>query len=83
LNGRTLEKWEIAADICVQLAAARLEERQRKKEQPGPAKQPDRIPACPKCGKPTVLRTAKTGNNAGQQFWGCSAYPACKGLVKL
>ena len=26
---------------------------------------------------------AKTGKNAGQQFWGCSAYPDCKGVVKL
>jgi ssDNA-binding Zn-finger/Zn-ribbon topoisomerase 1 len=30
-----------------------------------------------------VLRTAKTGKNPGQQFWGCSAYPDCKGIVKL
>jgi ssDNA-binding Zn-finger/Zn-ribbon topoisomerase 1 len=30
-----------------------------------------------------VLRTAKTGKNAGQQFWGCSGYPDCKGVVKL
>lgn len=30
-----------------------------------------------------VLRTAKTGQKAGQQFWGCSAYPDCKGVVPL
>lgn len=34
--------------------------------------------ACPKCGKPLVLRTAHSGPNAGSQFWGCSAYPACR-----
>ena len=66
-----------------QLAAARLAERQRKRDQPGPANPPDRIPACQKCGKPMVLRTAKSGKNAGQQFWGCSAYPDCKGVVKV
>lgn len=66
-----------------QLASARLAERQRKKDQPGPSKPPDRIPACPTCSKPMVLRIAKTGKNAGQQFWGCSAYPDCKGVVKL
>jgi hypothetical protein len=33
--------------------------------------------------QPMVLRTAKSGKNAGQQFWGCSAYPDCKGTVKL
>lgn len=36
-------------------------------------------PACPTCGKPMVLRTARTGERAGQRFWGCSAYPVCKG----
>ncbi|HKS35739.1 MAG TPA: four helix bundle suffix domain-containing protein [Verrucomicrobiae bacterium] len=66
-----------------QLAAARLAERQRRKDQPNSSSPSDRIPACPQCGKPTVLRTAKTGKNAGQQFWGCSAYPDCKGIVKL
>ena len=29
-----------------------------------------------------VLRTAKTGKNAGNQFWGCSDYPDCKGVVE-
>jgi restriction system protein len=37
-------------------------------------------PACPECGKPMVLRTARRGANAGNQFWGCSTYPACKGI---
>lgn len=32
---------------------------------------------CPKCGKPLVLRTAKKGDNAGNQFWGCSGFPKC------
>lgn len=40
-------------------------------------------PACPECGKPMVLRTAKRGANAGNQFWGCSTYPACKGTRNL
>jgi restriction system protein len=25
-------------------------------------------------------RTAKSGKNPGQPFWGCSKYPACSGL---
>lgn len=28
-----------------------------------------------------VLRTARRGKNAGGQFWGCSNYPKCKGLI--
>jgi restriction system protein len=30
-----------------------------------------------------VLRTAKTGKNAGQQFWGCSNYPDCKAVLDV
>lgn len=66
-----------------QLATARLAERQKKKEQPDRSDPSARIPSCPRCGKPMVLRTAKTGKNAGQQFWGCTAYPDCTGASKL
>lgn len=38
---------------------------------------------CPKCGKPMVLRTAKKGEIAGNQFWGCSGYPYCKTTKQL
>ncbi len=33
---------------------------------------------CPKCEREMVLRTATKGLNAGNQFWGCSAYPRCR-----
>ena len=36
-------------------------------------------PACPRCGKSMVQRMARSGPQAGGAFWGCSAYPACKG----
>lgn len=38
---------------------------------------------CPKCGAAMVLRTAKKGEHAGKQFWGCSAFPKCRGVVNL
>ncbi|KAF0164287.1 MAG: endonuclease [Rhodocyclaceae bacterium] len=37
-------------------------------------------PACPQCGSGMVRRTAKRGTNAGGSFWGCSKYPACRGV---
>lgn len=43
----------------------------------------DKTPACPKCGKPTALRTAKSGKSAGKQFWGCTGYPDCKGIINI
>jgi len=39
----------------------------------------DAAPACPECGKPMRQRKAKSGPHAGQPFWGCTAYPECKG----
>jgi restriction system protein len=35
--------------------------------------------SCPVCSSEMVLRTAKRGVNAGNQFYGCSNYPTCRG----
>ena len=37
-------------------------------------------PMCPACSKAMVKRIAKRGANAGIEFWGCTGYPACKGV---
>jgi len=44
---------------------------------------PSKAPVCPKCGSGMVLRTAKKGNMAGSQFWGCSTYPKCTGTKSV
>lgn len=36
-------------------------------------------PECPLCGSAMVKRTARKGANAGNEFWGCSKYPGCRG----
>ncbi len=72
-----------------QLAAARFAERAKKKDQSDQSEGSDQsvptnlIPNCPQCGKPMALRTARQGKNAGQQFWGCTGYPECKGTAEL
>ena len=40
------------------------------------------VPDCPKCGRPLVRRTARRGANAGSEFWGCSEFPRCRGIVQ-
>ena len=35
--------------------------------------------ACPKCGKPMLVRTGRNGS----QFLGCSGYPDCKSIMSL
>ncbi|MBU1059889.1 MAG: restriction endonuclease [Proteobacteria bacterium] len=37
------------------------------------------IVLCPICSSMMVLRTARKGKNAGQQFWGCKGFPKCRG----
>ena len=45
---------------------------------------PDSLPPqCPRCGSAMVLRTAKRGSHAGAQFWGCSAYPKCRCVLRV
>jgi four helix bundle suffix protein len=70
-----------------QLATARLAERNRQRShqlnRSDPSDQSDLIPSCPKCGKPMALRTARKGKSAGRQFWGCTDYPDCTGLVEF
>ena len=63
-----------------QLAVARLTERERKRNDPSNlADRSDLIKNCPLCAKLMTLRTARQGKNTGAQFWGCTAYPECKG----
>jgi restriction system protein len=39
-----------------------------------------KAPACPHCKKVMVLKVARTGPNAGGNFWGCGDYPKCRGI---
>lgn len=39
------------------------------------------VPLCPKCSSLMVKRVAKGGTNAGKEFWGCSRFPDCRGVV--
>tara|TARA_R110002050_G_scaffold57423_5_gene129170 strand:- start:82916 stop:83770 length:855 start_codon:yes stop_codon:yes gene_type:complete len=43
----------------------------------------DTTTACPRCGSTLTLRTAKKGQNAGRQFWGCSTYPKCRYIQNI
>lgn len=40
-------------------------------------------PQCPVCGSRMVLRRARRGEHAGSDFWGCSRYPRCRGILNL
>jgi restriction system protein len=56
--------------------------RQTQNDSEGGSEHPSH-PVCPVCGSSMVLRRAKRGAYAGKEFWGCSQYPKCKGIVNL
>jgi len=56
--------------------------KKRASDQSGESDKSDakKSPICSKCGKSMRLRTARLGPRAGSRFWGCAAYPECKGV---
>ena len=73
---RTMEAFFAEGGFRERMTRLRLEQRDVARQQEDSAPQP---PACPLCGKPMVRRQARSGPDQGKPFWGCSAYPACKG----
>lgn len=51
--------------------------------EPARALAAETAPTCPDCGRAMVRRKAGSGKNAGKEFWGCSGYPACGGIVSI
>jgi hypothetical protein len=43
----------------------------------------DAPPCCPRCRKPMVKRVAKKGLKRDSGFWGCSAFPGCRGTREM
>ena len=41
------------------------------------------VPYCLKYLGERVRRTVKRGANAGKAFWGCKAFPACRGVLNI
>ncbi|GGO77623.1 hypothetical protein GCM10011348_07600 [Marinobacterium nitratireducens] len=39
--------------------------------------------SCPRCASPMIKRKARQGVNTGQEFWGCSRYPKCRGIRQI
>jgi four helix bundle suffix protein len=60
--------FEETGGFSERLTAKRIEAREQQKTAPAPA------PDCPQCGKPMRRRKSAQGD-----FWGCSAFPDCKG----
>ena len=73
---------EIATENIAEVTADATSETASEKEEPTVTDTKDNL-LCPKCGSNLVLRTAKRGNNIGEQFYGCLAYPKCRFILKM
>ncbi len=40
-------------------------------------------PPCPACGQEMVRRTARRGAHSSEDFWCCSAFPACRATMPI
>ena len=61
----------------------KLQDESEKKLNANPKLKSEVTKFCPKCGKPMIVRTARRGANAGQQFLGCSGFPNCRYIEKI
>ncbi|MFG0292613.1 MAG: restriction endonuclease [Phycisphaerales bacterium JB050] len=77
-------------DLARMIAEVQRSGNMQPKPEPVPRLQPapapvtvTTAPTCPACQSPMVLRTARKGPNAGNQFWGCSGFPGCRVTAAL
>jgi predicted RNA-binding Zn-ribbon protein involved in translation (DUF1610 family) len=81
---RAYQVGELAAALREAAGAERTDFRSRTEDSGSRVEEAPAPPACPKCGKEMVLRTAtRPGPYQGNQFWGCPDYPRCRGVRQL
>lgn len=71
-----LEDFRQNGGFTENMTAERLEARKVQASKSG-------APRCPKCGKPMLKRMQKKGRMQGREFWGCSGYPECDGILPV
>jgi four helix bundle suffix protein len=80
---RISEKFRKEGGFGEKMLNVRLEEKGFPPRQQRTQRPQRETPSCPQCGSAMILRTAHKGTNAGNQFWGCSKYPNCKGTREV
>ncbi len=76
------------ARIVAQIESSRLERgfttnRQHAKHVKKIVKETSDTKSCSRCNSDMVLRKATKGKNAGNEFWGCSAFPKCRNVIEI
>lgn len=71
-----LEDFRITGGFTENMTVERLEARREQASKDG-------APLCPKCGNRMVKRMQRKGQGQGREFWGCSDYPHCNGILPI
>jgi len=71
-----LETFREVGGFTENMTVERLEARKNQASMSG-------APTCPKCGNPMLKRVQKKGRMQGREFWGCSDYPHCDGILPM
>jgi len=76
------------ADIIEKIESGRLEisfktNRQHVKHVKEIVKEKPDTKSCSRCNSDMVLRKVTKGKNAGNEFWGCSAFPKCRNVIEI
>jgi hypothetical protein len=76
------------ADIIEKIESGRLERslktnRQHVKHVKEIVKEKSKTKSCSRCNAEMILRKATKDKNAGNEFWGCSAFPKCRNLLRI
>ncbi|OIN07613.1 restriction endonuclease [Oceanisphaera psychrotolerans] len=79
LDGKALDDMLLHAKIS--LAEGALKASQHTAKVPPSTTTP--VVRCPSCSSSMVKRKARRGANAGQEFWGCSQFPKCRGIRSI
>ena len=77
------EKLKPLTKVSRQVKKEHVEQIHERFSDPQDSSASDGSKICPRCGQQLVLRTAKKGANAGNQFWGCSAFPKCRYIMNV
>ena len=69
---RTADAFVEEGGFTERMSRARIKARDEKAK-----KVQEKMPKCPRCGRPLRKMVARKGRNAGNEFWGCSGFPDC------
>ncbi|MEQ9724583.1 restriction endonuclease [Pseudomonas sp. WHRI 8822A] len=78
VDGVELKKWIAAAKRAPIRPSHTASQMKPVLEEVGPKIE---TPNCPVCSSTMLKRVAKRGPRIGQEFWGCTKWPGCKGTI--